>query len=206
MDVSRCSVLGAARCSVLSAGAGAGLLVAGCQLHEHRAFSTIIRHSAQSTRKVTSDLHIVILAAGKGTRMKSARPKVLHRVAGLPMIDYVLAAAASLHPRTVTVVVGHQAETLQAALAHRTSLTFVGPGATTRHRTRPPVCIRGAERGVRDARPVVRRRAPPDGQHIENAGRLPHVPPAAATVVTAMVDQPEGTADRQARRANCTYC
>ena len=43
-----------------------------------------------------SDLHIVVLAAGKGTRMKSARPKVLHRVAGTPMIDYVLAAASAL--------------------------------------------------------------------------------------------------------------
>ena len=36
-----------------------------------------------------TDLHVVILAAGKGTRMKSARPKVLHHVAGRPMIDYV---------------------------------------------------------------------------------------------------------------------
>ncbi|MBI4477505.1 MAG: NTP transferase domain-containing protein, partial [Acidobacteria bacterium] len=36
-----------------------------------------------------SDLHIVLLAAGKGTRMKSATPKVLHKVAGLPMIDRV---------------------------------------------------------------------------------------------------------------------
>ena len=72
-----------------------------------------------------SDLHIVILAAGKGTRMKSALPKVLHRVAGLPMIDYVLAAAASLEPRTMTVVLGHEAETLRAALADRSGLTFV---------------------------------------------------------------------------------
>jgi bifunctional UDP-N-acetylglucosamine pyrophosphorylase/glucosamine-1-phosphate N-acetyltransferase len=45
-----------------------------------------------------SDLHVVILAAGKGTRMKSMRPKVFHRVAGRPMIDYALRAAASLDP------------------------------------------------------------------------------------------------------------
>jgi N-acetylglucosamine-1-phosphate uridyltransferase (contains nucleotidyltransferase and I-patch acetyltransferase domains) len=46
-----------------------------------------------------SDIHIVVLAAGKGTRMNSARPKVLHHVAGRPMIDYVLTrsiAGASL--------------------------------------------------------------------------------------------------------------
>ena len=39
------------------------------------------------------DTHVVILAAGKGTRMKSALPKVLHRVAGQPLIDRVLACA-----------------------------------------------------------------------------------------------------------------
>ena len=44
--------------------------------------------------------HVLILAAGKGTRMKSALPKVLHRVAGAPMIDYVLAASASLGAAT----------------------------------------------------------------------------------------------------------
>ena len=53
------------------------------------------------------DTHVVILAAGKGTRMKSVRAKVLHRVAGRPMIDHVLAAAAALAPRSTTVVVGH---------------------------------------------------------------------------------------------------
>jgi bifunctional UDP-N-acetylglucosamine pyrophosphorylase/glucosamine-1-phosphate N-acetyltransferase len=57
--------------------------------------------------------------------MKSALPKVLHRIAGLPMIEYPLAAASSLSPRSVTIVVGHQAETLRAALANRSSLTFV---------------------------------------------------------------------------------
>ena len=46
-----------------------------------------------------SDLHVVVLAAGKGVRMKSTRPKVLHRVAGTPMIEYVLAAANQLAPR-----------------------------------------------------------------------------------------------------------
>jgi bifunctional UDP-N-acetylglucosamine pyrophosphorylase/glucosamine-1-phosphate N-acetyltransferase len=71
------------------------------------------------------DIHVVILAAGKGTRMKSARPKVLHRVAGLPMIDHVLACAAALHPRSTTVVVGHQADELTAALAGHPGLTFV---------------------------------------------------------------------------------
>lgn len=72
-----------------------------------------------------TDLHIVILAAGKGTRMTSALPKVLHRVAGKPMIDYVLETAARLAPRTTTVVIGHQMEALRAALAGHSHLTFV---------------------------------------------------------------------------------
>ena len=44
---------------------------------------------------MSADTHVVILAAGKGTRMKSARPKVLHPVGGLPMIDYALRVARS---------------------------------------------------------------------------------------------------------------
>src|SRR5207249_1936080 len=72
-----------------------------------------------------SDLHIVVLAAGKGTRMKSTRPKVLHRVAGLPIIDYVLRAARLLCPGSVTMVVGHQAAALQAALSGYSGLSVV---------------------------------------------------------------------------------
>jgi len=71
------------------------------------------------------DTHVVILAAGKGTRMKSALPKVLHRVAGEPMIEHVLVQAAALNPRSTTVVVGHEADTLKSALARHQGLTFV---------------------------------------------------------------------------------
>src|SRR5688572_24980848 len=70
------------------------------------------------------DLHVVILAAGKGTRMKSARPKVLHHVAGRPMIDYVMRAAHSLSPKTVTVVVGHMKELLRQGLETYPNLAF----------------------------------------------------------------------------------
>jgi len=69
--------------------------------------------------------HIVVLAAGKGTRMKSRLPKVLHAVAGRPMIEYVLDVAASQQPASVTVVVGHQAEMLRGALRPRANLRCV---------------------------------------------------------------------------------
>ena len=71
------------------------------------------------------DVHVLILAAGKGTRMKSALPKVLHRVAGRPMIEYVLDAAKALGSKTSTVVIGHQAEMVKAALASHAGHTFV---------------------------------------------------------------------------------
>jgi bifunctional UDP-N-acetylglucosamine pyrophosphorylase/glucosamine-1-phosphate N-acetyltransferase len=56
---------------------------------------------------------IVILAAGKGTRMKSDLPKVLHPLLGRPMLDYVLETARQLKAQKTLVVVGHQAERVQ---------------------------------------------------------------------------------------------
>jgi bifunctional UDP-N-acetylglucosamine pyrophosphorylase/glucosamine-1-phosphate N-acetyltransferase len=72
-----------------------------------------------------SDVHIVILAAGKGTRMKSALPKVLHRVAGRPMIEHVIGVANRLSPRSITVVIGHHADAVRGALTAVDQLTFV---------------------------------------------------------------------------------
>jgi bifunctional UDP-N-acetylglucosamine pyrophosphorylase/glucosamine-1-phosphate N-acetyltransferase len=71
------------------------------------------------------DVHVVILAAGKGTRMKSALPKVLHRVAGQPLIERVLAVAQALCPRSTTVVIGHQGEALESALSRHRDIAFV---------------------------------------------------------------------------------
>ena len=71
-----------------------------------------------------STTHVVILAAGKGTRMKSAAPKVLHRAGDLPLIEHVLRAADSLRPSTTIVVVGHLAEQVKSALGKRLGLAF----------------------------------------------------------------------------------
>lgn len=70
-------------------------------------------------------MNIVILAAGQGKRMKSALPKVLHTVAGLPMLTQVLHTAHSLKPERVVVVIGHGADAVRAAYAGRTDLIFV---------------------------------------------------------------------------------
>src|ERR687895_1493582 len=58
----------------------------------------------------------VILAAGKGTRMKSNRAKVLHTLCGVPMVNYVIEATRPLVPKGLFVVVGHQAELVEAVL------------------------------------------------------------------------------------------
>ena len=63
---------------------------------------------------------VVVLAAGKGTRMRSDLPKVLHEVAGRPLIDWVLdLALASTAPEGVMVVVGHGADQVRARVAGR---------------------------------------------------------------------------------------
>jgi bifunctional UDP-N-acetylglucosamine pyrophosphorylase/glucosamine-1-phosphate N-acetyltransferase len=61
-------------------------------------------------------LSIVILAAGQGTRMKSSRPKVLHRLAGKSMLQHVIDTSLGLEPEQIIVVVGHKAEQVQASL------------------------------------------------------------------------------------------
>ena len=69
------------------------------------------------------ELDVVILAAGKGTRMRSQTPKVLHTLAGKPMVTHVLETAAGLQPERTHVVIGHGADQLRKALADE-NVTF----------------------------------------------------------------------------------
>ena len=62
-------------------------------------------------------LNVVIMAAGKGTRMKSARPKVLHTLAGTSLLQHVLDAAAQTGADATVVITGHGAEAVEAAAA-----------------------------------------------------------------------------------------
>ncbi len=68
---------------------------------------------------MTQGLNIVVLAAGKGTRMRSDLPKVLHPLAGRPLVEHVLAAAAELTPDITCVVYGHGGEAVPTALGGR---------------------------------------------------------------------------------------
>jgi bifunctional UDP-N-acetylglucosamine pyrophosphorylase / glucosamine-1-phosphate N-acetyltransferase len=81
----------------------------------------------------TSPLAIVVLAAGKGTRMKSSLHKVLHKIAGRPMIDHLLASAAELSPERQVVVVGSERAQLEQALAGQAMIAVQEPQHGTGH-------------------------------------------------------------------------
>lgn len=140
----------------------------------------------------TDNVHVVVLAAGQGRRMRSKTPKVLHRLAGRPLIEHVLRASDGLAPASVTVVVGHEGETVQNALSARPELAFV---------TQSPQL--GTAHALRQAEPGLRGKA---GTLVLLSGDVPLLSVAnlqqlvathtaahaAATVVTACVERPEG--------------
>jgi bifunctional UDP-N-acetylglucosamine pyrophosphorylase/glucosamine-1-phosphate N-acetyltransferase len=68
-------------------------------------------------------LDVVVMAAGKGTRMKSKLPKVLHRLAGRALLQHVVDTAAALSARQVTVITGHGATEVEAAIEGSTRAT-----------------------------------------------------------------------------------
>jgi bifunctional UDP-N-acetylglucosamine pyrophosphorylase/glucosamine-1-phosphate N-acetyltransferase len=138
------------------------------------------------------DLHVVILAAGQGTRMKSSLPKVLHRISNLALIDYVIRAAEPVSPASTTVVVGHRAEVVREHLRTRPQIGFAlqEPQLGTAH-------------ALQTTEPVLAGRT---GTVVLLSGDVPLLSPntlrrlvdthrganAAATVVTATVDRPYG--------------
>ncbi len=124
--------------------------------------------------------------------MKSARPKVLHEVAGLPMIEHVLAAAAQLSPASITVVVGHQGETVRGALASHGHIEFVvqEPQLGTAHALLTTEPLLRDQRGtlVLLSGDVPALSASTLKQLVETHARTA----AATTVVTAHLAQPHG--------------
>ena len=139
-----------------------------------------------------SDTHIVVLGAGKGTRMKSAVPKVLHRAGDLPLIEHVLRKSRVLEPSSIIVIVGHEAGRVRQELGERMGLSFAlqDPQLGTGH-------------ALLQAEPLL---AGKSGTVVLLSGDVPllgadtlqalvrtHVGAhAAATVVTATVERPDG--------------
>ncbi len=76
-------------------------------------------------------LNIVIMAAGKGTRMKSARPKVLHPLAGLPLLSHVLRTVWPLQAQRVVVITGHGAEEVESTTQAQCASGLLGAQGKT---------------------------------------------------------------------------
>jgi bifunctional UDP-N-acetylglucosamine pyrophosphorylase / glucosamine-1-phosphate N-acetyltransferase len=111
-----------------------------------------------------SDVQALILAAGKGTRMKSERAKVLHEALGLPLLEHVLRAVRATGAAPITVVVGHQAAAIKrgfepAGVEFALQEPQLGTGHAvqvaraqiTRHRDRPVLVVHGDVPLVRPA-------------------------------------------------------
>ncbi|MCJ2185919.1 bifunctional UDP-N-acetylglucosamine diphosphorylase/glucosamine-1-phosphate N-acetyltransferase GlmU [Novosphingobium beihaiensis] len=81
----------------------------------------------------STPLAIVVLAAGKGTRMKSSLHKVLHPIAGRPMIEHLLASAQELAPERQVLVAGHGREQLEEAMGGRAAIAVQEPQLGTGH-------------------------------------------------------------------------
>ena len=128
---------------------------------EGQAVSKESSKSEQSTPK----LAVVIMAAGKGTRLKSRRPKVLHEVGGKPLLSHVIATAGRLaENEDIYAIIGHQAERVREAVAG-TGVQFIEQTGAARNRTRHSVRARCDFR-VRAHPGAFRRRAADPGGDI----------------------------------------
>jgi len=136
------------------------------------------------------DLAIVILAAGKGTRLKSSLAKVLHRAGGRALVEQVLRACAPLGAKKTVVVVGHQAEQVMAVVEPSGATTVLQqPQHGTGH------AMQVARRALGNAKvvvvmpgdaPLVRTETLRAMVHAHRTGN------AAATILTAVVSDPSG--------------
>jgi bifunctional UDP-N-acetylglucosamine pyrophosphorylase/glucosamine-1-phosphate N-acetyltransferase len=141
-----------------------------------------------------ADVHTVVLAAGAGRRMRSARPKLLHHLAGRAIVEHSLAIAATLRPTTKTIVLGHMPEAFDTVLA--------GWPDVRRVRQAP---LLGTAHAMLATEPLLARSG---GTIVVLPGDAPHLRPgtlrrlvahheasgAAATLATASSERPFGYA------------
>ena len=88
---------------------------------------------SEPSQHAAPPLAVVVLAAGQGTRMKSRRAKVLHEVAGQPLLGHVLSAAEPLEPERMLVVVGRDAEEVEVTFAGRAEFVLQAERRGTGH-------------------------------------------------------------------------
>ncbi|MGH8996176.1 MAG: bifunctional UDP-N-acetylglucosamine diphosphorylase/glucosamine-1-phosphate N-acetyltransferase GlmU [Acidimicrobiales bacterium] len=143
-------------------------------------------------------LHAIVLAAGEGTRMRSERPKPLHRLCGRPMVLHVLDALAELELDRVVVVVGHGAEWVTKTLADEAppalKIEFVEQTVQRGTGDATAVALTGLPEDDEDADVVVLPGDTPLLRPPTLAALVRHhrSTEAAATLLTAVVDRPAG--------------
>lgn len=137
-----------------------------------------------------SELRAVILAAGKGTRMRSKLPKVLHKVGGKPMLQHVLDAADAAGAAEKIVIVGHEAELVEAMVGEQGKIVLqaeqLGTGHAVMQTQEALADFKGTVMILCGDTPLL------DGAELKKFYEAHVQSGAAATVLTAHMDNPFG--------------
>ncbi|MDR1012837.1 MAG: bifunctional UDP-N-acetylglucosamine diphosphorylase/glucosamine-1-phosphate N-acetyltransferase GlmU, partial [Lactobacillales bacterium] len=137
-----------------------------------------------------SDRYAIILAAGKGTRMKSKLYKVLHKVAGKSMLEHVLTQVEELSPQKIVTVVGHEASALKAQLNKRSNYVVQKEQLGTGHAVLQARVLLEGQRGetlvISGDTPLL------TAKTLKNLFEYHAKSHASVTVLTAKADDPTG--------------
>lgn len=137
-----------------------------------------------------SDIVAIILAAGKGTRMRSKYPKVLHKVGGKPMLQHVIDAATAAGAQRKVIIVGHEAEMVAEMVGTQGTIALQAEQLGTGH-----AVMQTAEalKGFSGTALILCGDTPLlDGEELKKFCEAHQASGAAATVLTAIMDDPFG--------------
>ncbi|HFR3771241.1 TPA: bifunctional UDP-N-acetylglucosamine diphosphorylase/glucosamine-1-phosphate N-acetyltransferase GlmU [Streptococcus suis] len=137
-----------------------------------------------------SNNYAIILAAGKGTRMKSDLPKVLHKVAGITMLEHVKRAVDAFNPAKTVTIVGHKAELVQAVLEGQSEFALQSEQLGTGHAVmmaEPALAgLEGQTLVIAGDTPLI------TGESLKNLINFHISHKNVATILTAQADNPFG--------------
>ena len=137
-----------------------------------------------------SNLVAIILAAGKGTRMRSKYPKVLHKVGGKPMLQHVIDAATAAGADKKVIIVGHEAEMVEAMVGKQGTIALqkeqLGTGHAVMQTAKALKGFTGTALILCGDTPLL------DGEELKKFCDAHKASGAAATVLTAIMDDPFG--------------
>ena len=134
--------------------------------------------------------YAIILAAGKGTRMKSDLPKVLHKVAGISMLEHVFRAVSEIKPAKIETIVGHKAELVEKVLTGRSDFALQSEQLGTGHAVmmaEPALAgLEGHTLVIAGDTPLI------TGESLKNLVNFHVSHKNVATILTAQADNPFG--------------